>query len=186
MPNLPASAAPIDFTTAFGRLLRDGALRDALAANPRRVVEQLGVREQDRPALLHLVPADLEYQAEILLRKRLGVVREFIPETLRRLAGDAWPRFHHYARRHWPDAPHSGLRDAHAFAGFLQATQPGAICDREWNRLEFFRKQQRLAVHWVRRRGEDRAGWWRGELQLLVRTGRQAGRGAEWLLHFQL
>ncbi len=186
MPNFPASAAPIDFTTAFGRLLRDGALRDALAADPCRVVEQLGVREQDRRALLQLVPADLEYQAEILLRKRLGTVREFIPETLRRLAGEAWPCFHHYARRHWPEAPHSGPRDAHVFAGYLRKTQPASVCDREWNRLEFFMKQKRLAVHWVRRRGEGRAGWWRGELQLLVRTGRQAGRWAEWFWHFQL
>ena len=187
MPNLNASTAPIDFTTAFGRLLRDGWLRDALAANPRAVVEQLAVREPDRPALLALVPADLEYQAVVLLRKRMKVVQPMLPETMRRLGEAAWPMFHAYARTCWPAGEHPGPKDAYDFVTFLQQHRPDSLCDREWNRLEFFVNRKWLAIHRVRRPQTDkpqrRHRW---ALQLLLRRGGGNQRGHEWLLYFQI
>jgi len=187
LPNLNASAAPIDFTTAFGRLLRDGLLRDALAANPRAVVEQLAVREVDRPALLELVPEDLEYQAEGLLRKRMQVVRHIIPESLHRLQEAAWPMFHAYARICWPAGENPGPRDAFDFATFLQQHRPDALCDREWNRLVFFGNRKWLAIHRVRRPQEDKHQRCnRSALQLLFRRGQGGERRQEWLLYFQI
>ena len=187
MPNLNASTAPIDFTTAFGRLLRDGLLRDALAANPWAVVEQLAVREADCPALLGLVPADLEYQAEVLLRKRLTVVRHIIPESLSRLQEAAWPLFHAYVRICWPAGENPGPRDAYDFATFLKQHRPDSLCDREWNRLEFFVKRTWLAIHRVRlpREGENKRRN-RHALQVLFRRGREGKRGHEWLFYFQI
>ena len=187
MPNLNASAAPSDFTTAFGRLLRDGLLRDALATNPRAVVERLAVREADRAALLGLVPEDLEYQAEVLLRKRMQVVRHLIPESLHRLQAAAWPLFHAYARICWPAGEHPGPRDAYDFATFLKQHQPDSLCGREWNRLEFLANRKWLAIHRVRlpREGENKRRN-RHALQVLFRRGREGKRGHEWLFYFQI
>jgi len=88
----------IDFITAFGRLLRDGNLRDVFALNPQHAGRQIYLRESDLPAWLQLDPADVEFQAEVLLRKRLDLVKWFAPETCRRLDKKLWPVFRQFAR----------------------------------------------------------------------------------------
>lgn len=92
---MPSTA--IDFTTAFGRLLRDGALRDAFARNREITVAAMPVREHDRPALAQLNSEDLEFQATVLLRKRFGEVRRHLPLTIERLGDESWTAFHRYA-----------------------------------------------------------------------------------------
>jgi hypothetical protein len=99
--------AELDFTAALGRLLRDGRLRDSFAADPGAVTDALRVANEDRAAVRALVPDELEVQAEILLRKRFGLIRPFLPETCRMLDDRAWPAFCQYARVHWADAPWS-------------------------------------------------------------------------------
>lgn len=137
--------AEIDFITALGRLLRDGNLRDAFATNPQAVAIQINLRRADWPAFLQLAPADLEFQAHILLRKRLELVRPLLPETARRLGGNFWPQFHEYARNHWPDEPRAALQDALQFCARLRQS-PQTVSESEWNRLWFARSKKHLAV----------------------------------------
>ena len=66
--------AAIDFITALGRVLQDGALRDAFALDPLALARRLDLRERDQPLFLQLDPADLEFQARVLVRKRFVLV----------------------------------------------------------------------------------------------------------------
>ena len=83
----------IDFVTALGRVLHDGSLRDAFVADPVAFVRGLGLAEADRDRFLRLVPADLEFQARVLLRKRFVLVRDILPRTCENLGDEAWPEF---------------------------------------------------------------------------------------------
>lgn len=151
----------VDFITAFGRLLRDGDLRDRLAADPRSAAEQAGLHPDDWPAWRQLEPADVEFQAEVLLRKRLDEVRRMLPETCRALGETLWPRFHAYARKHWPAEPEAKIRDAAQFCRQLAAQATGLVCAAERNRLDFAVSGRRFAVRRVRLKnaGEaDRVG----------------------------
>src|SRR5687767_8469200 len=98
LPNSSESSAAIDFVTALGRVLCNGGLRDAFATDLVAVVWQIGLRESDRQAFLQLWPADLEFQANILLRKRFDVIRRTLPRTCRNLGRDAWLEFQPFAR----------------------------------------------------------------------------------------
>lgn len=140
----------IDFITAFGRLLRDGSLRDNFARNPELVALQLDVMASERASLLKLIPEALEFQALVLLRKRLDVVRNIIPETCRRLQESEWPVFSEFARNYWPsDAKPIGT-DAHEFCRYLKLCRPGRVNPAEWHRLEFAFSHRCLAIHRIR------------------------------------
>ncbi|MEO6036632.1 MAG: hypothetical protein ABIQ35_15385 [Verrucomicrobiota bacterium] len=160
----------IDFITAFGQLLRDGSLRDAFAANPQMVAAQMNLRNDDLPALLQLIPEDLEFQARVLLSKRLDVVRRIVPETCRRLAATEWPAFHAYARSHWPNEADAIGRDAHNFCRHLKQANLQSICQAEWNRLEFAFSERRFAIHHVERRITDNKS--KTSFQIFLRTRR--------------
>ncbi len=163
-----------DFITALGRLLRDGALRDALAANPRSLAAQLDLCERDWAALEQLIPADLEFQARVLLGKRCDIIRRIIPETCRRLGAETWPVFHAYARTNWPTREPSAAHDAHGFCRHLQQHQPDSLCEAELNRLRFALSQKRFALHFIRRRPPRNQP--RPALQLFFRLDRQHWR----------
>ena len=164
----------IDFTTAFGQLLCDGAMRDALATDPRAVAVRLNLRESDRAALAQLVPADLEFQADVLLRKRFNLVRRIVPETCGLLGAESWPVFHAYARTHWPAREQSAAHDAHDFCRHLQQRQPDSLCEAELNRLRFVFSSNRFAFHFIRRPHSCHQTKW--ALQLLLRFDRQRWR----------
>ena len=136
-----------DFITAFGRLLRDGALRDRLAANPEAAAEQADLSPNDWPAWRQLVPAEVEFQAGVLLRKRLELVRPLLPETCRRLGDNLWPAFQAYARYHWPTATNPKWEDALEFCTRLTRQHPGLVYAAERNRLEFARSGRRIALY---------------------------------------
>src|SRR5947209_20154994 len=70
-----------DFITTLGRLLRDGNLRDAFAANAAATADFLGLSDAERSAFLSLKPDDLEFQARVLLRKRFEAVQRLLPLT---------------------------------------------------------------------------------------------------------
>lgn len=160
---------PIDFITALGQLLSDGALRDALAADPHAVAARLDLRESDRAALVQLVPADLEFQADVLMRKRLNVVRHIIPETCRALGSETWPLFRAYARHHALARESSAASDAHDFCRDLHQHRPSDLCQGEWNRLRFAFSRRRFALHLIRRRA---VRWQsRHALQFFLRLG---------------
>lgn len=139
--------AEIDFITALGRLLRDGNLRDAFAANPQAVAGQINLGRRDWPAFMQLVPEDLEFQARILLRKRLELVRQLLPETVRGLGENFWPQFLEYARASWPVEPRAVLQDAFQFCRRLRQQQPQVVNQSEWNRLRFALSENHLALH---------------------------------------
>ena len=88
----------IDFVTALGRLLRDGNLRAAFTANPQGIANQINLRAHDCLLFVKLIPADLEFQAHILLRKRFELVQQLLPETGRRTGEHFWNLFYEYAR----------------------------------------------------------------------------------------
>jgi hypothetical protein len=140
----------IDFITAFGRLLRDGKLRDAFAANPSGAGVQIGLRRYDFPAWLELAPDDVEFQATVLLRKRLDIVKSIAPETCHRLGEELWPTFHKYARAYWPSDVDPKIFDAYQFCRHLKYQAHKIVTPTEWNRLNFALTKQRVAVHWVK------------------------------------
>jgi hypothetical protein len=166
-----------DFITAFARLLRDGKLRDAFAANPQAAARQVHLRAADLPAWLQLIPADVEFQAEVLLRKRLDLVKFFAPETCRQLGEKLWPTFRAFAREHWPPENAAKFSDASQFCERLKQQSPAAVTAAEWNRLRFAFSKRRLAFYAVRMpaaRHRARRG-----LQFFLR-----GRGRPWREYF--
>jgi hypothetical protein len=176
LPSSSESSAAIDFITAFGRLLRDGALRDAFAADPDAVVQQIGLQERDRPVFMQLRPADLEFQARILLRKRFEVLRPTLPRTYRNLGGNAWVEFQRYART----GGAAGKDEAIAFCQHLRQVRPEALCLVEVNRCAFVHGPRRVAVHFVLAPiGGDRR---RPGVQVFLR--RRPDRWHEWLVYF--
>lgn len=146
-PNSSASVGKIDFITALGRLLRDGNLRDAFAASAETVAGQINLCRNDWPVFLQLVPEDLEFQARILLRKRLELVRQLLPETARRLGEDFWPSFLKYSRASWPSEPRAAVQDSFQFCQRLMRQHSQLVSKSEWNRLRFALSKNHLAIH---------------------------------------
>ena len=169
----------IDFITAFGRLLCDGALRDDFARQPEAVAGRLNLAAGEREAFMRLIPAEVEAQAHVLLRKRLGIVRRVIPETWRQLQQGDEPAFFKYARSHWPRENEPAGMDAHEFCRHLRRTNPDAVCAHEWHRLEFIFSQRRFSIHRLRKSSERRAG-----LQFFLRL--KKGHWREFHLWFGL
>ena len=180
--NLESSAKTVDLTTALGRLLRDGALRDAFARNPSALTAYLRVRESDQPAVVQLNPQDLEFQASLLLRKRLQAVRHQTPETCRLLGERTWPLFCQYSRRYWPIARNFAVHDAQRFLLFLRQQSPLDFDAREWNRLQFSLNHKHAALHLitVASAGSHR----RRAVQLLLKI--PATGQCEWLFYLKL
>ena len=162
-----------DFITAFARLLRDGKLRDAFAADSKTAARQIHLREADLPAWLQLIPADVEFQADVLLRKRLDLVKFFAPETCRRLGEKLWPAFRAFARENWPPENAAKFFDAFQFCEQLKQQPSEAVAAAEWNRLRFAFSKRRLAFHGVRMPDARRRS--RRGLQFFLR-----GRGCQW------
>ena len=138
-----------DLVTAFGRLLRDGALRDAYASNPLKTAECLGLRIEDRHVFLSLNPQDLEIQAEVLLRKRFEAVSRLIPQTIANAGGRAWPLFAEYAREVWPTGAPPELDDAKQFCLYLATLNDSPISVRERNCIRFATNDSLFAIHVV-------------------------------------
>ena len=137
----------IDFTTALARLLRDGAQRDSFRANAIGAADQLNVRAEDRAAFITLSPAELDAQADVLLRKRLDHVKRLAPALCAKCADRLWPRFREYARHQWPE---SATGDALHFCEHVLLSDSGIASRTELNRLRFLASTARLRVSIVR------------------------------------
>jgi hypothetical protein len=158
-----------DFITIFGRLLHDGRLRDDFASEPAIFSRQFGLDEADQDALMRLSPADLEFQASILLRKRFEQIMNFMPHTTSLMGDGAWPMFLTYGRATLLKGTPGALDDAARYCRHCANTFPGSVSQGELNRLNFAVENRRLAVHLVRDlqlRGRGRSGF-----QIFVRTG---------------
>ena len=179
LPSSSESSAAIDFVTAFGRLLCDGGLRDAFAADPIAVVAQIRLRESDCAMFLQLRPSDLEFQARILLRKRFVLVRQALPRTCQNLGDDAWPEFQRYGRPGGPTGKEMITEDAVGFCQHLRQIRPAALCAVETNRFRFAQRRRAFAFHFVMAMGSR--GSRRPAVQVFLR--RQPGRWHEWLVY---
>ena len=169
--------AAVDFITALGRVLHSGALRDAFAADAVACVRRIGLRESDWPAFLQLAPADLEFQARTLLRKRFELVRRALPATCTALGREAWPVFERYGRLNAPAGRDPTNGDILGFALHLDHESNESLDPGELNRCRFVCGSRRLAGHIVispRRLGLP-------TLQILLRQG--SGRWQEWRLY---
>lgn len=178
--------AAIDFITALGRLLQDGALRDAFSKDRHALAERMNVADTDRTLFLQLVPADLEFQARVLLRKRFDLVRQRLPGTCQELdrggANASWEEFQSYGRTQMPTAKDPGAEDILGFCRHLQTSHPQALCPEEFNRVHFAYSHRPGALHLVKRmlvRGRRHGG-----LQIFLRY--PSGRWHEWRLGFGL
>ena len=177
--NWSASLADVDFITALGRLLRDGELRDAFAANPTATVETLGLRASDHALFFQLQPADLEFQARVLLRKRFDPIRQVLPRTCAQLEEHGWTEFQRYGRTSPPAKGNPIAEDATRFCQHLLRVTPGAVWTVEYNRARFARSSRKCACYFVRAipfRQKTFPG-----LQLFLRS--RAPRWHEWLFH---
>jgi hypothetical protein len=167
----------IDFMTAFGRLLRDGTLRDDFAANPEALAERICLCSADRAAWRQLALADVEFQADILLHKRLELVEFFLPNTAQTLGKNMWLLFRQYGRRYWPPEGSPKVYDAWQFCEHLRRQQPQNIVATEWNRICFSLSKRKIAIHWIAMpngHGQTRRGW-----QIFLRQ-----RNNKWLEQF--
>jgi hypothetical protein len=140
----------IDFVTAFGRLLRDGSLRDAYAKDPLSTAEHVGIAASDRPAWLALSAEQLELQAEILLRKRFESVSRLLPGTVANAGPRAWPFFADYSRRVWPSGEPPELDDASRFCLYLDSKVESLVSATERNRVMFATNHVSAVIHFVR------------------------------------
>jgi hypothetical protein len=161
--------AAIDFITLLGRVLQNGAMRDAFEADALAFLRQSALRAEDQATFLRLLPADLEAQARVLLRKRFDLVRRFLPETCRKMGHDAWREFQQYGRSAAPSRTAPVAGDAAGFCEYVQANQPSALCRIEYNRARFAGARRRLALHLVSVTPRNRTCRW--GVQLLVRHG---------------
>lgn len=155
----------MDFNTALARLLVDGKLRDAFAADPAGVLANMPFAEGGRKALATLQFADLEVQADILLRKRFDLVKRWMPRTCDE-AG--WSAFRTSVRNHLPS---DELLDSCRFCEFL-ALSP-RLDARERNRVRFVAGTACFSLHWVRRSAVSPAGLqvffrWRGRWREVI------------------
>jgi len=172
-----------DFATALARLLQDGALRDRFALDPRGVSSEMGLSEEDSYALSALPPGDLEYQAEILLGKRLETLRPFLSRTLTALGEDAFPVFRLYARKNRPAGLFCQQRyDALAFVEFLTAQRPWAVSLADLRRLRFLQGYRHLALHFLD--DEEIRGRRRHGLRIFFRN--LTGKVFEWQIYLGL
>lgn len=174
--------AEIDFITAFARLLRDGTLRDQFAEDALAAAKNIQLRLTDYPAWQQLVSADVEFQADVLLRKRLDAVKTFAPATCRRLGDTLWPVFREFARHHWPGEEDEKFLDAHQFCRALKQKQPDAVAGWEWNRFKFALSKSHVAFFLVKiplAKNKSRRG-----IQLLTRN--RSGRGREFFIYLGL
>jgi hypothetical protein len=136
----------LDFTGAFARLLRDGALRDQFAAGPRAAAERMNLSAADQAAVAALDPEDLEFQALVLLRKRFDSVRRLVPRTCTAAGTDAWLIFREYARKCWPCATPLAIHDAANLCRRLREKNGASPCRSEQNRLDFALRGKWLAL----------------------------------------
>jgi hypothetical protein len=168
--------AALDFTTALGRLLSDGILRDRFATHPEVVVDEMDVAAGERSAICALAPNELEVQADILLRKRFAQVRPLLPEVCLELGERAWPEFREYARCRWTEVPWC---DAAGYGGRLVACglMPRGL--REISRAEF--AASRVPIHVYLVRDLPVGGKIRRGILVFVRTGN--GRWKEFAAH---
>jgi len=170
----------IDSITALGRLLRDGSLRDAYAAQPSQTVDTMGVTQTQRAALLDLKAEDLEFQAQVLLRKRFQTVSALIPLTCSSLGESAWARFIEYARNYWPAGNQMEVFDARDFVRHLWEKHGASVALSEVNRIRFALGTRRISFHFLKRirlRNRERRA-----VQVFVRLA--SGRWNEYLIYF--
>jgi hypothetical protein len=168
LPNWRVFVAQTDFITAFGRLLRKGSLREAYAREPEKVADQLEIAVAHRAAFLALDPEDLEFQAEVLLRKRFDLVTRILPETCAQAGVQAWPWFNEFARDEWPAHTDTPVVDALKFCAHLISKCGSSPVDREFNRIRFVASKTVFAFHLLRR--VCLHGRRRSCLQVLIRT----------------
>ena len=182
-----------DFQFVLGQLLSDAALRQAFRENAAAASSHFALAPEDRAALLELSPDELDHQADILLRKRLDIIRHLIPITCARLGTGLWDHFAAFAKR--PDArdePSAKVirlfrpdRDGHrtlpeaalAFLRELEHVCPEAVCAAEQNRFRFVASQARCRLHGITERTSGR--WQVPALQVLWRW---RGRWWEWIV----
>ncbi len=169
--------AAIDFITALGRVLHNGSLRDSFAADAPAFVRQIELREEDQASFLKLIPADLEFQARTLLRKRFDLVRHRLPKTCGAMGEAAWLEFVRYGRSHAPAGKYPALTDALGFAQYLTEARPDVLCRRELNRCRFALGPRRFALHLVAAQNRRQIP----RLQILLRRRSNAWR--EWLIY---
>jgi hypothetical protein len=170
----------IDSITALGRLLRDGSLRDAYAAQPSQTVDTMCVTQTQRAALLDLKAEDLEFQAQVLLRKRYQTVSALIPLTCSSFGESAWACFMEYARDHWPAGNQIEVLDARDFVQHLRQKHGASVAHSETNRIRFALGMKRISFHFLKRirlRNRERRA-----VQVFLRLA--SGRWNEYLFYF--
>lgn len=155
----------IDFVTALGRLLHDGRLREAFREDRTRVVEALNVRAADCRAVLALAVDEVEFQARLLLRKRLNAIQRFIPITCKQLGDGLWTTFVDYSNG--ISSPSSATADAYCFSKYVAEAVPAAMCSSEVNRLRFATGRSRFCVRFTPDAGASMLGG--RALQVFVR-----------------
>ena len=155
----------IDFITALGRLLHDVRLRDAFRKDRVRTVEKLNVSATDRETIDGLALEEVEFQARILLKKRLNAIQRRLPTTCERLGYRLWTTFVDYSGK--VSSQGNPTEDACRFAEYVAMAVPAAKCPSEVNRWQFAAGRALFSVRFTRDAGTSMFGG--SALQVFVR-----------------
>ena len=107
----------------LARIYTDENLRREFSRAPERVGRENDLTEKEIRELAEILPAELNFFAESLFRKRLREVEKLLPLTKKALAADFEKRFREFANQFTPASIKKHLEDAIEFSGFLQSKE---------------------------------------------------------------
>lgn len=160
-----------DLQAAIARLSTDTDFRQRFLRDPARAAAALGLREDDRAALLAVDRGRLQRLAGSLLAKRAQEVAEMMPTVARALGTEWRERFLAHAARFRPGGTYLLEADAVRFLETLTGDRTIApeVRDAARRALRGFELRFRRAPGWseaeggvLRRRGGRLALWWDG------------------------
>ena len=116
----------------LARLYTDASFRGDFFADPSGQGEALGLGEEETRQLATLSPAQVDFFALQLHRKRLGEVRHLLPFTFKALKDQFNYLFFRYADSYLPSGIKKHQEDAISFAGFLQRYAEAESIEPTW------------------------------------------------------
>ena len=143
----------MNWVDAQTRLLIDANLRCRFRSNPDSVAHELAIGDSEKRLFVSLDPAELEAQAESLIRKRFHEVQQRLPKTCDGMGEHRLNVFRRYARQHWPTGHERHHTDAVEFGAYLQGLRTGLLFVPEWNRERFTLSRKRWCVNLLRPNG---------------------------------
>lgn len=118
----------LDVQNFTARLYTDENLRREFLIAPVEIGKVNNLSEKEIAELTEILPAELNFFADSLRRKRLREVEKLLPLTRKALADDFEKHFREFANQFTPESIKKHLEDAIQFAEFLRERE------KDWKR----------------------------------------------------